>query len=283
MVDIIIPVYNSLNTLGRTLDSIMEQTYYKIVDVYIIDDCSDCNYDELLDKYKDLRIHYHRIDVNGGPGVAREKGINISSNKYIMFIDSDDYFNEDFSVELLFNEIDDNDLDYVNAQTYSEKSKTFYFNDADLHSKIYRREFIIKNDLHFNNTRYHEDNLFNNMVLACNPRARFLEFILYYYSCNKNSLTNNEDYDEFNKFEILISNTKEFLDETKKRNCNREIVLRLLASKIIYFNRILFRFSESQIEQLKSWLDKYDIKLKQYLGNDDFLFITEDIINNYDY
>ncbi len=283
MVDIIIPVYNSLDTLGRTLDSIMKQTYYRMVDVYIIDDCSDCSYDELLANYKDLRIHYHRMDVNSGPGVAREKGINISNNKYIMFIDSDDYFHEGFSVELLFNEIEDKDLDYVNAQTYSEKSNGFYFNDADLHSKIYRREFIVKNDLHFNNTRYHEDNLFNNMVLACNPRLSLLRFVLYYYSCNKNSLTNREDYDEFNKLEILISNTREFLDETKKRNCKREIVLRLLASKIVYFNRIWYKFSDTQKEQLKKWLDEYDIKLKQYLGNDDFVFVIKDIINTYNY
>lgn len=283
MVDIIIPVYNSLDTLGRTLDSIMRQTYYEIVDVYIIDDCSDCNYEELLNKYKDLKTHYYRLDINSGPGVAREFGLNNSNNKYIVFIDSDDYFYEDYSIEFLFNEIDSNNLDYVNAQTYSEKLDSYYFNDADLHSKIYRREFLEKNDLHFNNTRYHEDNLFNNMVLACKPRYKLLEFVLYYYSCNKNSLTNNDDYDEFNKLEILISNTREFLDETKKRNCDRNIVLRLLASKIVYFNRILYKFNESQVEQLKNWLDKYDLRLKQYLGNMDRNVVIEDIINNYDY
>ena len=283
MVDIIIPVYNSLDTLGRTLDSIMRQTYYEIVDVYIIDDCSDCNYEELLNKYKDLKTHYYRLDINSGPGVAREFGLNNSNNKYIVFIDSDDYFCEDYSIEFLFNEIDSNNLDYINAQTYSEKLDSYYFNDADLHSKIYRREFLEKNDLHFNNTRYHEDNLFNNMVLACKPRYKLLEFVLYYYSCNKNSLTNNDDYDEFNKLEILISNTREFLDETKKRNCDRNIVLRLLASKIVYFNRILYKFNESQVEQLKNWLDKYDLRLKQYLGNMDKKLVIEDIINNYDY
>ena len=283
MVDIIIPVYNSLDTLGRTLDSIMRQTYYEIVDVYIIDDCSDCNYEELLNKYKDLKTHYYRLDINSGPGVAREFGLNNSNNKYIVFIDSDDYFYEDYSIEFLFNEIDSNYLDYINAQAYSEKLDSYYFNDADLHSKIYRREFLEKNDLHFNNTRYHEDNLFNNMVLACKPKYKLLEFVLYYYSCNKNSLTNNDDYDEFNKLEILISNTREFLDETKKRNCDRNIVLRLLASKIVYFNRILYKFNESQVEQLKNWLDKYDLRLKQYLGNMDKKLVIEDIINNYDY
>ena len=283
MVDIIIPVYNSLDTLGRTLDSIMRQTYYEIVDVYIIDDCSDCNYEELLNKYKDLKTHYYRLDINSGPGVAREFGLNNSNNKYIVFSDSDDYFCEDYSIEFLFNEIDSNNLDYINAQTYSEKLDSYYSNDADLHSKIYRREFLEKNDLHFNNTRYHEDNLFNNMVLACEPRYKLLEFVLYYYSCNKNSLTNNDDYDEFNKLEILISNTREFLDETKKRNCDRNIVLSLLASKIVYFNRILYKFNESQVEQLKNWLDKYDLRLKQYLGNMDKKLVIEDIINNYDY
>ena len=223
------------------------------------------------------------MDVNGGPGVAREKGINISNNKYIVFIDSDDYFLEDFSLEFLFNEIDSYDLDYVNAQTYSEKLKGYYFNDADLHSKIYRREFIEKNDLHFINTRYHEDNLFNNMVIACKPRLHFIKLVLYYYSCNENSLTNKEEYDEFEKLDILLSNTKIFLEETKKRNCHRAIVLRLLASKIIYLNRLWNKFNDSQKEQLKEWLDKYDIKLKQYLGNSDKNSVLEDIVNTYEY
>ena len=283
MVDIIIPVYNSLDTLGKTLDSIMKQTYYEIADVYIIDDCSDCSYDDLLAKYKDLRIHYHRMDVNGGPGVAREKGINISNNKYIVFIDSDDYFLEEFSLEFLFNEIENYDLDYVNAQTYSEKLQGYYFNDADLHSKIYRREFIEKNDLHFIDTRYHEDNFFNNMVIACKPRLHFIRIVLYYYSCNEMSLTNNDEYDEFEKLDILLSNTKIFLEETKKRNCNRIIVLRLLASKVNYFNRILYKFSDSQVEQLKEWMDKYNIQLKQYLGRNDERNVIDEIVNTYDY
>jgi hypothetical protein len=121
------------------------------------------------------------------------------------------------------------------------------------------------------------------MVIACKPRLHFIKMVLYYYSCNEKSLTNNDEYDEFENLEILLSNTKMFLEETKKRNCDRNIVLRLLASKIVYFNRILYKFSESQIEQLKDWLDKYDLRLKQYLGNMDRNAVIEDIINNYDY
>ena len=283
MVDIIIPVYNSLDTLGRTLDSIMMQTYFEIVDIYIIDDCSNCSYGDLLDKYSELKIHYHRMGVNSGPGLAREEGMRISNNKYIIFIDSDDYFLKDFSLEFLYNEINMNDLDYVNAMDYNERLKASCYNANDLHSKIYRRKFLIDNDIHFNDTRYHEDNLFNNMVLACNPRLKYLDFVLYHYSYNKKSLTNNDEYDEFEKIEVLLSNIRVFLDETKKRKCNRDRVLRLFAYKIIYLNRLIRKYNDYQIEQIKEWFDKYEINARKYLEINDRNFIIDDILKTYDY
>ena len=93
MIDVIIPAYNAHNTIEKTLDSILHQTISNMLNVYVVNDCSDKNYDEIIKKYKkDINIKEIKISKNGGPGVARQKGIDLSNGKYILFIDSDDIF-----------------------------------------------------------------------------------------------------------------------------------------------------------------------------------------------
>ena len=70
MIDIIIPVYNSLVLLGNAIRSISNQTFKDKVDIYIIDVCSDYGYKEIIERNKDLKIHYYRLDKNSVPGIA---------------------------------------------------------------------------------------------------------------------------------------------------------------------------------------------------------------------
>lgn len=75
MIDIIIPVYNASSTLSKTLESISNQKINVKYNVYLIDDCSNDNYDEIINKFNNLNIIYHRLDKNVGAGLARQKGI----------------------------------------------------------------------------------------------------------------------------------------------------------------------------------------------------------------
>ena len=68
MIDIIIPVYNSQQTISKTLESIYKQTIQASVEVYIIDDGSKESYDEILKKYD--KVHYYKYLDNKGPGFA---------------------------------------------------------------------------------------------------------------------------------------------------------------------------------------------------------------------
>ena len=90
MIDIIIPIYNARKTLELTLMSIKLQTIINKINIYLIDDNSSEDYKDILNKYKDMNIIYIKLDKNNGPAVARQKGIEMSSSKYIMFIDADD-------------------------------------------------------------------------------------------------------------------------------------------------------------------------------------------------
>lgn len=282
MIDIIIPIYNSGNTLEKTLMSLKLQTLIDKINIYLIDDNSIENYDELLNKYKDMNINYLKLDKNVGPGQARQKGLEISNGEYILFIDSDDLFYDSDSVKKLYEEIIKG-YDYVIGITYEEKRQIEIYNSSDLHGKIYRRKFLEDNSISFNKTRIHEDNYFNNLVLLCNPKEYELLEKVYIYVDNKDSITSTSKEKEFNNLEIMISNIKELLEEAKKRNCDKEKIIAFILNKINYFNRIFLSFTDTEKNVFIEWIKQYNLKIENYINNDNSIQICEELYNNYQY
>ena len=277
MIDIIIPVYNARKTLELTLMSIKLQTIIDKINIYLIDDNSSEDYKDILNKYKDMNIIYKKLDKNNGPAVARQKGIEMSSSKYIMFIDADDLLYDADSIKKLFNKIEE-DYDYVVGITIDEKQNTQIMNESDLHGKIYKREFLLKNNIKFNNTRIHEDNYFNNLVLLCEPKQKEILENVYIYVDNKDSITNINKEKEFENLEIYISNIKEIIEEATKRNIEKDLIIKYLIMKLKYINRIYNKLSEKQQEIFKNWLEKYDIKLEKYINNTQYDKIYNELL-----
>ena len=277
MIDIIIPIYNARKTLELTLMSIKLQTIINKINIYLIDDNSSEDYKDILNKYKDMNIIYIKLDKNNGPAVARQKGIEMSSSKYIMFIDADDLLYDADSIKKLYNKIEE-DYDYVVGITIDEKQNTQIMNESDLHGKIYKREFLLKNNIKFNNTRVHEDNYFNNLVLLCEPKQKEILENVYIYVDNKDSITNINKEKEFDNLEIYISNIKEIIEEATTRNIEKDLIIKYLIMKLKYINRIYNKLSEKQQEIFKNWLEKYDIKLEKYINNTQYDKIYNELL-----
>ena len=87
---IIIPNFNSENTILKTLDSIYSQNL-KDFEVIVIDNASTDNSLDLISKYP-LKII--KLKKNYGASKARNKGISNASGKYLVFIDSDAWFSK---------------------------------------------------------------------------------------------------------------------------------------------------------------------------------------------
>lgn len=78
MIDIIIPAYNAHETIDQTLYSINTQINKELFKVYIVNDASNQNYSNFVDKYSNsLDIEEITIEKNSGPGVARNIRIRI--------------------------------------------------------------------------------------------------------------------------------------------------------------------------------------------------------------
>jgi glycosyltransferase involved in cell wall biosynthesis len=88
---VIIPTYNRANLIKKTLDSVLEQTYF-LFEVIVVDDGSSDNTAEVIRPLlAEPRIRYFKIK-NSERGAARNFGVSKSEGQYITFLDSDDVF-----------------------------------------------------------------------------------------------------------------------------------------------------------------------------------------------
>lgn len=96
-VSVVIPCYNSSETIQRALRSVLAQTY-NINEIIVVDDGSTddsvSKIEALKKNAKDKRIKVV-LQENKGPSAARNKGIELANTDLIAFLDADDYWDND--------------------------------------------------------------------------------------------------------------------------------------------------------------------------------------------
>ena len=242
--EIIIPAYNAKDTIDKTLASISIQRFTSYFEVLIVNDNSDYDYSFYIDKYKKyFDIRELILDKNVGPGLAREEGIKNSKSDYIMFIDSDDYLYTPFSIQFAINTIKNKNADLLIGSFIYERDNKVLVKKKDptwLHGKVYKRNFLEKYDIHFNDTRKNEDNGFNRLILLLEPKIVILDDIIYVYQENPNSITrkNNREY-KFTGLEGYFYNMNWSIEKAKKRGASEEVIrnslLVFLVSSYYYY------------------------------------------------
>lgn len=88
-VSVILPTYNRAHLIGRSIQSVLDQTY-KDFEIVVVDDGSSDNTKEVIDSFSDMRIKYVRQQENRGASAVRNIGIKLAKGDYIAFQDSDD-------------------------------------------------------------------------------------------------------------------------------------------------------------------------------------------------
>ena len=102
-ISVIMPVYNVEKYLKKCIESVLSQTY-KNFEIILVDDGSPDNCGKICDEcaQKDERIKVIHKE-NGGVSSARNAGLKIATGDYIIFIDSDDYINENMFAHMIKN------------------------------------------------------------------------------------------------------------------------------------------------------------------------------------
>lgn len=112
-ISVVIPCYNSEQTIEACLNSVLAQTE-RVNEIIVVDDGSSDESISIVKKIfqratKDIELHLHE-QKNSGPSIARNKGMEISKSNFIAFLDSDDkWFSDHIKVSKSFLE---NNEDY---------------------------------------------------------------------------------------------------------------------------------------------------------------------------
>lgn len=111
-VSVIVPVYNTEAYLEKCISTILSQTYSDF-EIILVDDGSQDNSFKLCKEFelRDTRIHAYTKE-NGGLSSSRNFGIERAIGDFLVFLDSDDWFDENM-LEILINGAKEYNTDVV--------------------------------------------------------------------------------------------------------------------------------------------------------------------------
>lgn len=208
LVSVIVPVYNVVQYLEKCLTSIMNQTY-RYLEILVIDDGSTDHSGEICDRMaaidERIRVVHQK---NAGVSSARNKGLDICSGLYVLFVDSDDWLEPEM-IELMVSAIEKTNTDLAvcelndvypqengsllpirrNLLTDFENFDVISINDFYLHvyshsailcNKLFKRGIISEKRLQTDKT-YGEDALFCLDILENAASAVIVAKPLYNY------------------------------------------------------------------------------------------------------
>ncbi|MGO0906032.1 glycosyltransferase family 2 protein [Clostridioides difficile] len=192
-ISVIVPIYNAEKYIEHAISSLLNQSIgFEVLEVILVDDCSTDRSGLIIDKYANRydNIKVIHLEKNSGlPGKPRNKGLEIATCEYVMFLDQDDFFDQN-ACEILYNKIEDTDADvafgyynYVNEENViidrnptSDKYVNYLNGDSSdfevielkdklnfvipLFNKIYKRKLIEKNNIQFQEHVLGEDRIF---------------------------------------------------------------------------------------------------------------------------
>ncbi|TPR15786.1 glycosyltransferase family 2 protein [Apilactobacillus timberlakei] len=169
-VSIIVPIYNAHEYLAPCLQSIKNQTYTNI-EVIMVDDGSTDDSSRICKEYVDVDARFKYIHQNNsGVSAARNKGLENVSGKYLIFIDGDDYVDNNH-VEMMMNEISP-DVQMIVTGYYNKLvNKDVPMIPDDNLLSVRSVYYKILKDIRIQG--FLVNKLFNVKILSSSPRNRF--------------------------------------------------------------------------------------------------------------
>lgn len=293
LVSIIMPVYNSEKYINQSILSVLNQTYSNF-ELIIINDGSTDNSKKVCEQYleKDSRIHFFD-KKNEGVAKTRNFGIEKANGKYLMFIDSDDIFEENMIEKMLKTSIDfDADIvrcSYRNLSNLNNKiaekiddgvyeAEQIYDNlISELlkeNLKGYIWNLLIKKEIveKFDEDLFiYEDLLFCLNTFFKSKRIYCLDLPLYIYNdLNTDSLT-KRDYEK--NIHNIIRAEKSIIRTLEKFNCMKYrsfIDTRIVTNIVNYVYLIQFFYSKKKALKCR----------KELLANSNFIQIYKNYASN---
>ena len=237
-VSVIIPTFRALDTIEKTLNSIAMQSISADLEILIANDADGIDYSEIINRFPHLNIRVVVNEVNKGCGGARNLGIRNATSPYITFIDADDCWSNCLSIEIMYNRIKTEKVDMLAGDFESEMRqddgiaiKKIERSPVWTHNKFYRRQFLLDNNLFFNeNLRINEDMEFHQLLIDMGGKVAYVPFCGYMWRDNAKSVTHESLYK--NKKLFVVAST-EYIRDCEKRDMDGEKVVRRILQNLV--------------------------------------------------
>lgn len=242
---IVIPCYNSFDTLLRLIDSIISEVEEE-VEILVVDDKSTKDIEKLRNYYSVNRnfILLENTTATKGAGVCRNIGLKSSKGDWVLFADADDYFitgwyqivQQYFDSQndiIFFNPIsimDETGEPSVRSKRYNDIIAKYKTNDIKTDfrirygfvapwSKLIRKKFIDDNNIQFEETMYSNDVMFSTISGFEANKIHVDPQTIYCISDEKNTLTKKKSEDSFFiRCEVECRRYKYLINKVGKKN-----------------------------------------------------------------
>ncbi len=217
-ISVILPVFNSEEFIAKSIESVLAQTFEDF-ELIIVNDGSTDSSKDIIDSFKDDRIRLIN-QSNQGPGAARNNALKMAQGRYVMYLDSDDWYASD-ALEVAYGEITKFDADMTFFKMINFDGERYYENDwfelktlqsfkdrtfkpgetpgsifdlsVGVCQKIYNRSFLERIDARFPEGIFFEDMPFFYYVYLKAERISIVNRHLYVRRKHTSSITNVVD------------------------------------------------------------------------------------------
>ena len=296
-ISIIVPIYNTENYIKTAIDSIINQTIgFENLEVICVNDASSDSSGKIIDDFAkeyDNITAIHLTKNSGFAGKPRNVGLDKASSKYVMFLDSDDYFSET-ACEVLYNKISsDSSLDivlggYTNILTdgyeeknfklaYKDEEELYYDNTTNsldlvrlnpaISAKIYRKDMLEKNNISFKEDIPAQDLVFVlEAIFASNKIVSLNRFNVYNRLVRQSkkdvkSVTKNVNKDYLKGLLKAYSLT---LDICEKYNLNKFLITYVLTNHFSFFLNQIKELDSSIIKEIFDSIEFKEFRNKEF-------------------
>lgn len=281
---IIIPIYNVESYIKKCLDSVVNQSYKNFECILVCDKSADDSViiaKNYADKYNFKYIYKEKT----GLSEARNMGIDASTGEYILFLDGDDYF-EDNVLEILHDNLSDKPdlLRFQVRKVYPNKTIDYQEIPFDTTSGIeafnriinyhfienawiycYKTEFYKKNKFLFMKNCIAEDFGLVPLIIAKARTVKSIDFIGYNYVQRGGSLMNNKNNEHrIKKMNDMMLQAKHLYKEFSNID-NNDKFIEFVNNSLIYYSTTLDYKSYKKIKKELSVFNVYNYILNDNL------------------
>ena len=290
-VSVIVPVFNASEYISKTLISIINQDFDDF-EIIVIDDGSTDDSLKIIHETLDNCDTPHQIihQDNSGVSVARNKGIEVSSGEYLVFVDADDYISENHLSTLYNGETDFSLTLFVkkegdavsNPYMYSESKMSAHdFIKKELNMEmpfnffqlIYKSEIIKANGIKFTpGVVYGEDIEFALKALIHGNEIAINNEVTYFYVQHPSSAIRTTEYKRFGVIEIFEEVRKYYIELGE--NDLAKLIVTSRIPKAIFGNMNFFFYNSYDFDEVISKMKELDLfsKLSKFEGDKKFKF-----------